>query len=505
MDSDEAVKKVPVVVELASDRLTASVRLRCSDRRAAVSQPADLTPQTVLDALEEQEIVIDDAAKEAVDEFLGWLAKAKGKAATEPFVVARGREPDDGRDEEFVWDESFQREAASWLDDAPVDFYTLNSILTIEKDTKIGTISPIVPPCDGVDVCGRPIPHHGSPRSLELDATLQRTSDDPAQIVSQVAGNVIQRGQNLTIEEVLLIPGDVGFDTGNVDSSVSVTIKGRVPDRFEVKSKGSITVGASIESANVAGDGDIVVCNGILGRHAGRVSANGRIVAKFASEANLVAKGDIKIGKQLMASRVCVGGDLIAAGASVIGGSLYADGGVEVASLGSVANIPTFVAVGVTTEVVQEAASIGREARRVRELVDQIRELVQPLQKPETPLNSDQEGQVFELISAADRAEARIAEDEERLQPLLENVYVEEAPAVLVSGMIHQGVVIRIGDRETVFHKDLKGPVSIEKRMLKNVTEIVAVNKITGSIKILTNERRSVDDLLDRFAMEEKT
>lgn len=491
MASEAAVSTEHVIVEVASDRLTASVRIRRGVK------PANLTSEGVLKALEEAAVVVDDAVRKSVEEFV--RQACSGASTGEPFEVVRGRAPHDGRDEEFVWDESLRNEAASWQDDAPVDFYTLNSILTVDRDVRIGAIRPLEPPRDGVDVCGQVITHHGSPQTLEWDSTLQRASDDPTQIISQVAGKVVQQGQKLTIEEILLIPQDVGFDTGNVDSCVSVHVKGRIPDRFEVKSKGSITVGMSIEAARVTGGGDIVVCHGILGRHAGLVSAEGQIIAKFASEANLVAKGDVKIGKQLMSCRVCVGRKLIAPRASVIGGCLYGGEGVEAATLGSDANVPTRIVVGVNPEVLLEVAAIAREIRRVRELLDRICKLLEPLKRGDAVLSGDQEQKVTELTSAVNQAEARIEEDEERRRQLLENTYLDDAPSVLVSGTIHQGVVIQIGDRQTVFHKVLKGPVSIEKRKIKNVTEIVTVNKLTGSVKIITNERRSLDELLDGF------
>ena len=57
-------------------------------------------------------------------------------------------------------------------------------------------------------------------------------------------------------------------------------------------------------------------------------------------------------------------------------------------------------------------------------------------------------------------------------------------------------VAIRIGDRETYFHKNLKGPVAIEKRKIKNVTEIVSVNLLSGAVAVLKNERRPLDDLV---------
>ncbi len=507
-----------ILVEVAPDLLTALVKscpTPANSRMGTAPHTADAeledieadatdspTEDEVFTALEEAKIAITDAVKARVAEFIRLVAS--GKAGSEPFMVATGEPPQHGQDEKFVWDKSFEKEAIDWQDDAAVNYYTLNSILTVDKDTTIGTIAPAVQPRDGVNVKGRTIPAEGSALPLQVDKSIVRPPDDPSRVITSIPGKVIDDHHTLQIIEVLKIDGDIGFETGNVDSTVDVHISGQVPDCFEVKSARAITVGASIEAAEITACGDVVVRRGILGRRRGLVTAGGQIIAKFGADANLVAAGDVKISAQLMNCRVCVGGKLIAAGASVIGGGLYGKEGVEAAHLGSDANVPTRIVVGVRPEVVREVATIDRRVKRARELIDGIRELVQPLLDREKQLSSAQAQQASDLLSRTSDAASRIAEDEKRRQELLENVYVDGTPSVRVSGMIHQGVTIRIGNRETAFHNELKGPVSIERRKIKNVTELVAVSMLSGSVKILTAERRSLDELLDGFELEEE-
>ncbi len=50
--------------------------------------------------------------------------------------------------------------------------------------------------------------------------------------------------------------------------------------------------------------GDVLVRGGIIGHHKGSVRAGGRIVAKFAQDADLTAESDIDITKEVMHSRV---------------------------------------------------------------------------------------------------------------------------------------------------------------------------------------------------------
>ncbi len=81
---------------------------------------------------------------------------------------------------------------------------------------------------------------------MGLDATVRRSSEDGSQIIANVSGRVVIDQKQLSIREALLIHGDVNFETCDINSRVDVDVKGRVLDRFEVNSGGTITIGGRI-------------------------------------------------------------------------------------------------------------------------------------------------------------------------------------------------------------------------------------------------------------------
>ncbi len=494
MALDAITKSDQLLVDVSADEMTATVRLRRSTDGA--------TGDEVLEALRAAGVEIDDAVVKRVDAFVGIVEEKK--AATEPFIVANGCSAEDAVDETFVWAESHHAEAAEWAEDAPVDFYTFNSILTVEVDALIGSIAPGVPARHGVTVRGEKLEGNGVPKKLKLHETLTRNPEDPTKIISRVAGRVAVLQNILKIDEVVEIPGDIGFDTGNIDTHVDVHIKGKVTELFEVKTARSMSVGASIEAAKVIAGRDVVVRRGVVGRHAGVVMAGGDIITKHASEANLVALGDIKVGKQLMNSHVCVSGTLDAECAAVIGGSLYAGRLVAVKNLGSEANIPTRIVAGVRPEFVRELAMIQRRIERTRNAVQKITDLIQPLLDGSREIDRDRKARSEALIAQADEVASGLTDVEKRKEELIAGIYPEENAAVKVSGVIHTNVIVRVGDRETQFRKELKGPVSIEKRKIKNVTQLVAVNQLSGSVTVLNGERCTPEELLDGFEIEKR-
>lgn len=477
MDDNTTQTSSRFAVEIAPNRMEAWIRIDDPDDTLPV------TTEEVLAALEEKKIACTDDVQACAAAFVE--AEAERKDKPKRFEIAKGKPPVEGCDAEFVWAEQFDQNAADWQDDAPINYYTLNSIVTVEADTSIGRITPPVSGTDGVDVLGDSIKPKGRPVDIEVDNTVKATDDGSGTVLSTVAGKVVFKNNKLWIDEVLEIPGDVDFESGNIEAVVNVHVKGTVRDLFEVKSKKSISIFGAIEAAVVEAEEDVVVRGGILGRGKGHVRAGGGITAKFCDEADISATGDIKITRELMNSRVRCESKLFAEHGSVIGGAIYAREGVDVASLGSDACVPTCITVGIRPDLLREADKLVAGLLEKRQACVRIRESVQPLMANLKRLTADQKERATELLFKADEIEAEVNEAMDRRKEMIDGAKAESVPYVAVSKIIHQGGEIRIGRRQVVFREELQGPVRIEKRKVKNVTEFVAVNLLSGSLTVL--------------------
>jgi uncharacterized protein (DUF342 family) len=481
-----------IAVQVSPDALAASLQV--------IRRPHDESPVTadeVLAALAEARIALDDTVKARVAEFLDLTESEDGLA--EPFVVATGRPAEEGKDEEFVWDEKFDRHATDWQDDAPVNYYERGSVTVVDEDTILGTVTALVPAKDGIDVRGEAIKPCSVPERLELCDTVRRAEDNPSQIVSNVPGKIVLCGAKLRIEEVLRIEGDVDFSTGNIKSPAAVHVTGAVPDRFEVRSAKSITVGTVIEAAHIEAAGEVTARGGIVGRNAGKVRAGGRIVAKFCSEADLFAEGDVLIGNQLLNSRVHARGKLVAEHSAVLGGHIYAAGGADVGVLGCDSCIPTHVFVGTRPDVLVACAAMEERLRPAREAVERVREKVQPLLYDLKRLTPWQREQTTKLAHEAEEAATRIAREEDRCRRMLEAAGGGKKPQVWIAKMIYPRVTIYLGNRSIMFDELVKGPVTIEEQQIDDATEAVAVSQLSGAVKILTSQQLPLDRLLQLF------
>ncbi len=474
----DATKTGPrVAIEVSDDHQQAWIRF---------ADPEDLrslTLEDVVHAVEEAKIVVGEHVLERINEFLA--SRSDDDDRPERFLIAKGRSAVEGTDETFHRDESLLQREQDWQGDAAVNYYTCKSIHMLEKDDPIGSLVPAVPGVDGVDVFGEPLKPSRQPTDIEIESSIKRSEIDPSLLLANVPGQIDFSGRVLSIKEVFAVAKDVDFRTANIDSPVDVQIHGTVRDGFMVKSRRAITIGGAIESAEVEAQGDILVRGGILQKGRSSVKAGGDIVARFCDEADLRAAGDVKMCKVLMNSQVHCGGSLLAAHGAVIGGSIYAREGVEVATLGSDACVKTKVTVGAHPDVIDQAERIRESLKPKREAAERIRSAVQPLIENLKRLSPAQKEKATELMFEADALDAHVAEIENKCATMLHDARAKGIPHVLVSTVVHQGVTVRIGRRITSFQKPMRGPVKIEKRKIEKVTEFVAINQLTGSISVL--------------------
>ena len=485
-DTEDQAAAIRVAVEVSKDRLQAWVRPVDQD------DPRPLTSEEIVDALTENKIVVETDVTERINAYVALLAAkyeptAPDSDLPEQFLVAQGRPLVEGKDGDFLWHDSLKKVEQDWRGDAPINYYILNSIVTVEKDDAIGTLVPAIQGVPGVDVFGNPLPPMRSYEDVRLDGSVRTSDDDPTVALASVAGRVVYENLVLSITEVFVVKGDVDFGGGNIDSSIDVYIGGLVHDLFVVKSKRAVAVQGAVEAATIEAVGDVTVKGGIRPRGKGRITSGSDIVAKFCEEAHLHAAGNVKIVKALMNCEVHCEEKLLASSATLIGGRVYAREGVEVFTIGSVANVPTEIIVGIHPDVIREAEQLRVSLKSQREALERILESVQPMVNEMNRLSPSLRQRAIELLSQAKAALIKADEIQSRRTKMLEEARTAGVPYVLVSKAIHAGVTIRIGRRQTVFKEIVKGPVKVEKRKIEEATEFVAVNPLTGSMEVLSS------------------
>ncbi len=221
-------------------------------------------------------------------------------------------------------------------------------------------VAEMVPPqlfVPGRDIFGQPISKVFSPvPPLKLGKNLQQEAS--GHVTSLIDGELVRRGNEVSVDPVLSVPTDVDFGTGNIHFTGIVKVAKDVLDSFVVDGAMGVNVGGVVGAATVtANNGSVQLSGGINGRDVGSVKASVDIHSKYVNEAKLEAGHDVTVDKDAVASTMLALGKVTVAN-RIIGGLTSAGHMVEAGTLGSSA--------GVVTRVIVGAGLSSEQAARVR-------------------------------------------------------------------------------------------------------------------------------------------
>ena len=262
--------------------------------------------------------------------------------------------------------------------------------------------------------------------------------------------------------ELLSIDSHVGYDTGNLDFSGRVHIKGSVRTGYSVKAGNAITIVGMIEpGALVQAQGDINVGQGIIGKKT-CVVASGTVRAQYIEEATVQAVDDILLSSHAYKALLQSGGRVhIAKGEGQRGGSaiscqIWARKGLEAYTVAVQGTTPTVLTAGLSQ-------AQGEKLKKIKEALDtsysQIMRFLERL-----GVTRADPGEITSMINASTGARRTLlvntAQRLAKIVKLYENLLTAQkslekaiAPhAQKAEIVIHEkaspGVVVRIGQHQ---------------------------------------------------------
>jgi len=366
----------------------------------------------------------------------------------EPALVAEGTPPRPGRDAGIAFEIEPDKIVGDRFEGVDrIDFRERRMVKNVRAGQRIGTWLPDGEGVSGRGVDGEPLPApHGEPGDFTVRENVVTHELGGGRVAFEAAidGMLLVEAENeLAVVDFLEIASDVDYDTGNIDATGCVLVRGTVRGKFRVTAEHDITVQASVEDAIVAAGATLYVGEGIFGGPYGRVAAGSRISAKFAQNANVACGGDVEIRDSDTGSVIECRGRLLATRArgALRGGRYTALQGVKVRELGSALGAPTTVSVGSDPVL----------ARELREVQDALRAVQERGRKLERTLSASASRAGAEQSPDARRhvkAKRALVSSETRLKArkrqLEEQLCAGVPPTVEVLGTVHAGVDIYI-------------------------------------------------------------
>jgi uncharacterized protein (DUF342 family) len=371
--SDGGVGRVSPVVVIDEVGIHAALDLRTArDGEAGVTRAEvdrALTDSGVTDGLNPNRV---DAAWRLFD--------ARG-SLLRPMRVASGTAPVPGRLASVTYEPDFDPDHSGAVseakngreaEDGSIDFREQDRVANVPMGAQFGVWTPGGESKEGIGLDGSPIDVPASEKSKPLktgkNVKCEPQGDGTVRLVAMIAGVLeIEKGVP-SISEVLLIPGDVDFETGNIDADGSVVIKGSVRKGFRVAARLSLTIEGTVEGADLICGGDLELKKGLIGSETTKVIVGGSLRMKYAQNAHVECSGDVEILDADMGSEIICSGKILATSGRgrLRGGTYSATKGIRANEIGSELGAVTLVAVGVNELAERAKAQLKRELEGIK-------------------------------------------------------------------------------------------------------------------------------------------
>jgi hypothetical protein len=239
--------------ELVDELPTHYLIVRCERR---VEKKKTVTFAEVMKALEKERITwgIDEVA----------IQRAVLAADGKPTVVARGVEPQPGKDGRVRFLKPLTPTYVEHDDEAKVDYWEKWQLPTVQPGEIIARVEPEVPAKPGMTVKGEVVPGG----SVKKAAYVLRENEvvlgpDGQSIVARKYGRPVKRmtedGVEIGITDIHVHPGDVNLQTGNLTFTGDILVLGNIEQRAKVEAGGKLVVKGNSSDAVLLGNDGIDV------------------------------------------------------------------------------------------------------------------------------------------------------------------------------------------------------------------------------------------------------
>lgn len=456
---------------------------------SSVSRPRKLSRDEILAALGAAGIAITSEVESRILSYLELFAGGDARGAEIPprYLIAVGQPPCPPRAAtiEFC---GADFEAPGGVDEQG-DLPTSAHVVMVEEGAVVGRWIPAAPGKPGVDVYGGVI----SPASVVQEGCigdgLKRTAEGI--VIAERSGRVVRINDTWTVATAVTLNGeDV---VGEICPASHVRIVGNLGSGAAIRTVGGVRVEGAVEGGRIIAADDIVVTGGVFsrgGRDGIRTEMN--LMVRFCDGAVVTARGDVEIQNESINSRIHADGRVVVRAGGVVGGCLHATRGGDMAALGNEAGIPTLVSIGVHPNLLLEARRLNEEVRQIEKRGALVNARVQPLVANLKRLTSTQKEQLTALLQEARQIAASLEQAQRALSDAQTGIAAIEPACLRVRGILHAGVCFRVGMREACIRTDFRGPLTLESRVVRGMTELI-ISFESGRSQVLASAESPPD------------
>jgi uncharacterized protein len=330
------------------------------------------------------------------DDFTNILASLKPKE--EGWLIAEGTPSQLGADAKIIY--HFDTEAlkvGTVREGGIIDFKDKGEIQQIKEGDLLVEKVPLVKEVPGKDVLGQLIPVDKAQDVLLLPGENTKGSEDGLKITATIGGRpALARDGRISVYPELRIEGDVGLETGHIQFSGHINVRGNIQEGFRVK--GGRLTAMEINKAEVDLEGDIDIQGGIIGS---KVKTKGNIKARYIEASTIRALGDISVRDEVLHGDIEINGllSMSSPAGKILSSTISARKGMEAAIVGSDASRPCLLIIGVDSQAKALSEHLGLEIENRKKEQEAGRKEIEKLKRE----SKNYDGQIAHLAQVQDR------------------------------------------------------------------------------------------------------
>lgn len=393
-------------------------------------------------------------------------------------LIAQGTVPTAGTPARFIsLLEALRTRQQEDDDSTPVDYRELGNLTLVAPGTPLMRRMPAEQGQPGLNVLGEAVPPvvvPDTPFARNLTG-VETDPEDPDLLRAANAGSPMVVPQGVLVNSLVEVDR-VDLATGNIQFDGTLKVRGDIAAGMQVRVSGDVVVLGTIEAARVQAGGNINVNGGIIGmaerRQAARpgdaeagparsaqITAGGSVKARFIENAVVNADKSVAAEREIRQSRIYAGeGVTVGLPNSplgvITGGETHAARAVKAGSIGSLAAVPTLVAVGLHPHAAARREALQQRRAGLQEEQGKLEKLMLFLrQNPARDTNGMSERARATLTRVAGE-QAQLAIDEQQLNALLHPL---TDATVVAARRLHGGVTLMVGGKRLEILEDMAG------------------------------------------------
>jgi uncharacterized protein len=369
---------------------------------------------------------------------------------TEEVEIAHGKEPVSGKDARLnikiktVPDLSPKEDA-----DGRIDYKDINFIQSAAKGQVLVEKIVATAGTPGTDVYGSPVSAKtGSDVKLPV-GTNTTISEDGMNLIAAADGSIIYANRRISVNELHIIGGDVCIVTGNIKHNGSLIIHGKVEPGFEVLALGNIEIGKDVTDAKIISGGNIMVKGGFLGNRRGLLKSEGDIHCKYVDDQIVAAGHDIYVGGELFNSMITARNKVMVFGSKgrIVGGKVMAGNEIRATCLGSESGTKTELQVGFDAQLMKKYQQVNHDLKAIQENTERVKEGLYTLYRMQLnrKLSPDQTNTLAQL----EELKKSLPGQEKELLALKASLEIEiqrnQTAKIIAEKKVYPGVILQFG------------------------------------------------------------